>query len=123
MAIAHDEMDCPCCGFNNVQESFLELLNEAQSITNELCDYYVPFKINSGCRCEKHNTEVGGALSSAHLAGVAADIAVNSSRERMMMMRAFTALGINRIGIGKGFLHVDKDGNKVGDVVWVYNGD
>lgn len=36
-----------------------------------------PVKITSGYRCEKLNTEVGGARNSQHLTGEAADISVN----------------------------------------------
>lgn len=32
-----------------------------------------PVTINSGCRCSKHNKAVGGASSSQHLLGTAAD--------------------------------------------------
>jgi uncharacterized protein YcbK (DUF882 family) len=34
-----------------------------------------PIKINSGFRCKKHNYESGGRTNSAHIYGLAADIA------------------------------------------------
>ena len=121
MPIEHHEMDCKCgCGLNNVDEGFLKLLNEAQIVTNDLMDYYVPFKINSGCRCAAHNEDSGGSKKSAHLDGFAADIAVRTSRERMAMIRAFQSLGINRIGTGKNFIHIDIHPEKISDVWWTY---
>ena len=33
-----------------------------------------PIHINSGCRCEKHNTNVGGVKGSFHTLGKAADL-------------------------------------------------
>lgn len=120
MAVVHAEMDCKCCGFNNVVPEWLELINEAQQITEDLCGYYVVFKVNSGCRCPAHNEASGGSERSAHLDGWAVDLAVNSSRERMMMIRAFTSLGVSRVGVGRGFLHFDKHPDKVPDVMWTY---
>ena len=34
--------------------------------------------------------------------------------------RGYPFIGFRRIGIGKGFIHVDLDRAKVQDVVWVY---
>ena len=121
MAVAHSEMDCPCCGLNNVDGRWLELVNEAQQVTNEQIGYYVPFKVNSGCRCPQHNEDVGGSATSPHLDGMAIDLSVNSSRERMIMMRAFSALGVTRIGIGGTYLHFDNHPDKAQDVMWVYS--
>ena len=64
-----NEFTCKCgCGLNNVYQ---ELLDMCQKIRDELG---VPVRVNSGCRCVKHNAKVGGVRNSQHLNGVAADL-------------------------------------------------
>ena len=46
-------------------------MNMAQTIRDALG---VPINVNSGCRCEKHNTKVGGVKGSKHVLGKAADL-------------------------------------------------
>ena len=81
----------------------------------------VPFKISSGYRCKKHNLEVGGVKNSAHLKGLAVDIEVLDSVSRLKILRALVIVGFNRIGISKGFIHVDVDVDKTKpDNIWLY---
>lgn len=63
------EFACKCgCGFDTVD---IDLAR----IVQDLRDYIGgPVKINSGCRCEKHNNAVGGSDNSQHLLGRAADV-------------------------------------------------
>ena len=69
----------------------------------------IPFIINSGYHTVAHNTEVGGTVTSSHLTGCAADIAVRNSSQRFRIMAALIAVGFTRIGIGETFLHCDND--------------
>ena len=77
-----------------------------------------PFYINSACRCEKHNTNVGGSKNSSHLVGFAFDIRVNSSVNRFKIVSNLIKYGFNRIGIYKDFIHVDGDDSKTQNVIW-----
>ncbi len=79
----------------------------------------VPFKISSGYRCTKHNKQVGGVKNSAHLTGLAVDIEVPDNVFRLKILRALVIVGFNRIGISKGFIHVDIDKSKP-DNIWLY---
>ena len=65
------EFSCQCgCGFNTVD---VELIIVVQDVR----DYFgQPVRINSGCRCPKHNAAIGGSKNSQHLFGKAADIVV-----------------------------------------------
>ncbi len=81
---------------------------------------YGSMKINSGCRCIKHNAVVGGKPTSSHLIGWAADIAYAGSRRRFRLLKALLDAGFHRIGIGEEFIHVDDDPGKPGELIWLY---
>ena len=63
------EFRCKCCGQGGAAVALvfhLDMLRRA---------WGGPIRINSGFRCVPHNKEVGGAATSRHLIGCAADIA------------------------------------------------
>ena len=111
----HD-FDCPDCGENHMDISFLERLDTARGLAG------VPFKINSGYRCPKHNKAVGGSPTSSHLTGHAADIEFLTDRARGKAIAAFIKAGFLRLGIAHTYIHVDDDIAKTIPqlVVWVY---
>jgi zinc D-Ala-D-Ala carboxypeptidase len=109
-----EEFACKCCGKNEINDLFFSLLERAREISS------VPFVINSGYRCAKHNSEVGGESDSAHLKGYAADIRTADSRTRFEVIKVVLSVGITRIGIGSDFVHVDTDPGKDLEVVWTY---
>lgn len=94
--------------------SFLTRLDNAREFAG------VPFVINSGYRCPKHNAEIGGVDDSSHVWGVAADIAARTSDQRFHILRGLLLAGFRRIGFGDGFLHADTDEDKPQDVIWTY---
>ena len=98
----------------NMQESFVRKLDDARTLAD------TPFSITSGYRTPAHNKKVGGVANSSHVTGYAADIAVKSNSARFKILNALHAVGFNRIGIGKGFIHVDNDPTKPQNTVWVY---
>ena len=68
----------------------------------------VPVTINSGVRCVTHNKNVGGATSSQHLYGTAADIRVKGISPSKVAEYAETLLpNTGGIGIYSTFVHVD----------------
>ena len=80
----------------------------------------IPFKITSGYRTKARNKLVGGRVGSSHLKGKAVDIGYYGSRERYLIVQSLMHVGINRIGIGKTFIHCDVDNLKDPDVIWLY---
>ena len=63
-----NEMTCKCgCGLNNTD---LRLMQIADGIREH---FGSPAVITSGCRCSKHNAEVGGVQGSRHVLGKAMD--------------------------------------------------
>ena len=62
------EFNCKCgCNTNYIDSDFLDMMDKARRIAG------VPFKINSGYRCEKHPLSISNPTSS-HIKGIAADI-------------------------------------------------
>lgn len=106
-----EEMQCPCCGKSNMDTEFMFRLNKAREMAN------IPFVINSGYRCEKHNAEVG-STSRNHVEGKAADIKCTEGWKRLRIVRALLNVGFSRLGISKTFIHVDS--MPLNASIWVY---
>jgi uncharacterized protein YcbK (DUF882 family) len=80
-----EEFDCRCgCGKNNISPFVIHRLQVIRDIVK------VPISIDSACRCEKHNKEVGGEPNSYHLYGLAVDWTIPESS--LMLARVCTNL-------------------------------
>lgn len=108
------EQYCPCCKGGRFASDFLDRLNRAREHAG------IPFIVNSGFRCEKHNKEVGGSPMSSHLVGCACDIRTLDNYTRFKVLEALLHVGFCRIGIGKDYIHVDDDFTKPQMVCWLY---
>ncbi|WP_270890022.1 D-Ala-D-Ala carboxypeptidase family metallohydrolase [Pedococcus sp. 5OH_020] len=64
-----------------------------------------PVRIVSGCRCKRHNAEVGGAKSSQHMFGTASDIQGLASLDQKKRFALFAGLGFQQ-STGR-VVHVD----------------
>ena len=95
---------CNCgCGVNNINDDVVQMLDTAREWA------HIPFKINSACRCEKHNKMVGGVTDSAHTKGLAVDISARDGESRLIIMRALLKIGFKRVLLYDTFIHVDMD--------------
>lgn len=101
------ELACKCCGKCCMNQNFLNKLAYARRSAN------IPFPINSGYRCPKHNKEVG-STSQNHIMGHAVDIATKDSYTKMMIVASLIRAGFRRFGIYRTFVHVD-DMNDIGE--------
>ena len=108
------EFACPCCGVEMLADYFAAKIDNARDVAG------IPFEINSGYRCGPHNESVGGKPDSAHRYGLACDIECTHSRQRFKIIDALIKAGIQRIGIGKTFIHADDDTTKDPEVAWLY---
>ena len=72
----------------------------------------------SGLRSVEKNAEVGGVKNSSHLRGFALDLSCPNSKVRHEILFCAIAVGIKRIGLGKGHIHLDLDPDKVQEVVF-----
>jgi hypothetical protein len=110
-----EDFSCRCgCGVNNVSAELVAVLDRIRELAN------IPLRITSGSRCKKHNGAVGGNADSAHLKGLAADIAINGSHERYLAAKSAIIAGVERLGIGSGLIHLDIDKDKPAQVIWLY---
>jgi len=108
------EFECPCCGKNEMDETFVRMLEMMRISLRE------PMIISSGYRCEKHNKEIGGAPNSAHLRGLAVDVKIPNSEYRYRLLKLAMLFDIPRIGIGSNFIHLDVDRSLPHPRIWVY---
>lgn len=111
------ESEFTCDGvncFDKMNPELLMMLDESRKIAD------TPFNITSSWRSEEHNKSVGGKPNSAHLRGLAVDIACDSSSKRLFMLDALIVSGFTRIGIAKTFIHADCDNELPQEVLWIY---
>jgi zinc D-Ala-D-Ala carboxypeptidase len=100
-----DDFKCRCgCGMDisDKLKSLIFIMRE---------DASVPFVITSGARCKSHNAKVGGKPDSAHIRGLAVDIACPTSSIAFAIEHNAHKNGIKRIGRNhpKKFIHIDID--------------
>lgn len=102
------EFDCNCksyCSTTIIDEQLITYLQKIR-------DYFgKPVTINSAYRCKKHNASVGGASSSKHLYGQAADIKIAGVTPLKIAQYA-ESIGIKGIGRYSNFVHIDTRKNK-----------
>lgn len=103
------ELECKCgCGLT-ISKELRDKLNKARERSNG-----VKFIITSGARCKNHNTRIGGVSDSAHIYGLAVDIAYYNSQQSFYIIKSLLDVGFQRIGINfeKSFIHCDIDNSK-----------
>ena len=117
-----EEFACKCgCGLDTISIALVELLQLAR----DKCPF--PFRISSGCRCQKHNKSVGGKPDSAHQQNAkgictATDILFDNGFQLFVLINALLSVGFRRIGINfkLKFIHVDIDETKPQDTIFSY---
>ena len=77
-----EEFTCKCgCGLNNINLKLVKILDEIREYFGQ------PIIISSGCRCTKHNKEVGGVANSRHISGKATDIIVRNTDKAKVLTK------------------------------------
>jgi uncharacterized protein YcbK (DUF882 family) len=104
--LSRSEFACKCgCGFDDVKPDLIEALEALRAILN------VPVHLDCGCRCPKHNAEVGGERDSFHMKGMAAHVTVRGMKVYALYTTAQKVERFANGGIGyypqRGFVHVD----------------
>lgn len=106
----------PPCDISQMDAGFLATLDKIREAAG------IPLVINCAYRSRQHDLAKGRSGNSAHTKGLAVDIRCNTSANRQKIVRAAIACGINRIGIGKTFVHIDADKSLPQNVMWDYYG-
>ena len=73
-----EEYRCSCCGelppdidLNNIRNPYAELLDIFDAVR---ATWGKPIHVNSGYRCPRHNSSIGGSDCSVHMFGLALDM-------------------------------------------------
>ena len=104
------ELECPCCHQYRMEPGFVAMLNDIRGRWGVM-------KVNSACRCTKHNKEVGGEAKSYHLLDLpsrkhgacAADIVVPKERQQEfvdLVHSVYPAVSTIQYP-ARGFVHLD----------------
>lgn len=79
-----------------------------------------PLPVVSGARCPERNRQVGGATSSLHLRGLAADIDWPDNPAQRWFLVAKASQTFSGLGFYEGFLHIDlRTSIKMPHSLWV----
>ena len=109
------EFDCRCgkCDVTGDQmnKGLIFKLQTIRDIANK------PLPISSGIRCQAHNNNLpGSSPTSQHLTGNAADIIIQDSRLRYLVVRAGIKLNMC-VGVSDNFIHLD---TRPDGFMWTY---
>lgn len=98
------EFQCRCCGAVMLSALLLEKLEALRTALGR------PVVLTSGYRCRAHNSRVGGAPSSLHMRGMAADIAADAAWQERVEAAA-GGLGFKELirGGAKNYIHLAVD--------------
>jgi uncharacterized protein YcbK (DUF882 family) len=103
------EFECQCgkCDYDTVDKELVDVLQHLRQ------HFGSPIKITSGNRCPEHNKAVGGAETSYHVRGRAADIQVDGvspSEVQQYVLNKYK----DKYGIGcyDSFTHIDTRSRK-----------
>ena len=111
-----EEFECKCCHKNETSDVLINWLGVLRDRVG------VPFIINSGYRCKRHNASkaVKGAKDSQHLIGNAADISMVGwdDRTKYRILQGAFFIGFHGIGIGKTVIHLDIRSGE--PKLWIY---
>lgn len=104
----------PACSLQDMNRAFMWMLDAIREEAG------IPLVLTCAYRSKEHDLAKGRSGNSAHTKGLAVDIRCNSSATRMKIVKAALTVGIDRIGIGKNFIHLDADHTLPRGVMWDY---
>ena len=106
----------PPCSIEDMDARFLSLLDDIRQRAG------IPLVLNCAYRSRQHDLAKGRSGNSAHTRGKAVDIRCSTSQNRLRIVTASIECGINRIGIGRNFVHIDRgdEDELPKNVMWHY---
>lgn len=116
-----DSPDKPGSGKANMDLNLLILIDKMRHRSG------IPYKVTSGFRTPEHHKKLKDkgyktSETSPHLLGKAVDIAAPTSSQKYKIIEAALHFGIQRIGVGSNFIHIDiqEKPDKPIEVIWTY---
>ena len=104
-----NEMKCPCCGKCEMDDNFMEALQDIRS----KCQF--GFKINSAYRCGIYNNKVSKNTRGQHATGHAVDVSMKDRYKRFKLIKKAIECGYFKdIAISKTFIHLGRGNVKNG---------
>jgi len=104
----------PACEESDMDPQFLELLDQFREFVG------IPLVLTCAYRSRAYDIAKKRSGNSAHTRGKAVDILCQSNATRFRIVYAALHFGFRRIGIGKNFVHLDKDASLPQCVIWTY---
>lgn len=104
----------PSCSITQMDADFLDLMDRVREKAG------IPLVINSAYRSKSWEQLKGRSGNSAHCKGKALDIRCNTNQNRFKIVKAALLCGVQRIGIGSTFVHLDNDATLPQGVIWDY---
>lgn len=87
-----EEFTCKCgCGMNNIDLRLVKILDDIRESFGKPC------VVTSGCRCAKHNKNVGGVQGSRHVLGKAADIYIQGVHTNDLLTYTKNLVATNKL--------------------------
>ena len=97
------EMACKCGKCDGLAPMDHDFMVKLQAMRDQLG----PLHITSGFRCSEHPDERLKAKPGAHAQGLGADVSLIGAASRHTFLKTAFEVGMQGIGIAKGFVHVD----------------
>lgn len=112
-----EEMKCKCgtCGGKVMVHA--DLWRVMDYVRTEVGHGLVP---TSGYRCSEHPEEKKKPSPGEHTYGCAVDFPYTSGNDLWKIVHAAKVIGVKRIGIGKGFVHLGISNIFPQNVIWTY---
>lgn len=104
----------PSCSLQDMDQEFMTFLDALRAQAG------IPLVLNCAYRSKAWDKAKGRSGNSAHTRGKAVDIRCNSNSNRYKIVKAALDLGCCRIGIGKTYVHIDRDESLTQCVIWHY---
>ena len=101
---------CQCgCGLDT-KESHKQIVSAIEGDMKQDLGAGYQLTWTCGARCPTHNVKMGGAPNSAHIIGMASDIALITSQERFSFIKSCIKRGIRRLEdrmLNHSYMHCD----------------
>lgn len=104
----------PSCSIEDMDSEFMKLLDKLREMAG------IPLVLNCAYRSKEYDLMKNRSGNSGHTRGKAVDIRCFDSQNRFKIISNAIELGITRIGIGEGFIHLDNDSTLPQNVIWYY---